>query len=70
MPIYDFECENCGGKLEFLCKVENRDNPRKCPKCSGMMWKQEVQKVDFQLKGTGWYSDGYDVGREKSAFED
>lgn len=70
MPLYDFVCSNCGSKLEVLCRVEDRDKPKPCIECAGTMWKTEVQDVNFQLKGTGWFSDGYDVGREKSAFED
>lgn len=69
MPIYDFECENCDKITEVLCKVDNKDNPIKCPACSGMMNRIEVQQSTFQLKGSGWYSDGYEK-KEKKAWDD
>ncbi len=53
MPIYHLRCD-CGHETELRCKM---DEVIKCP-CG-----KEMQRVpaggSFQLKGGGWYADGY-----------
>ena len=64
MPIYEFACraESCGSEevLEKLQRV-SADSP-KCGDCDAPMQKL-VSRSSFQLKGTGWESDGYSGGR-------
>ena len=58
MPIYEYECQACGKRNEFIQKVS--DNPkRKCPECGKMKLKKLVSAGGFILKGHGWYRDGY-----------
>ncbi|UCH50682.1 MAG: zinc ribbon domain-containing protein [Chloroflexota bacterium] len=33
MPIYEYECTNCGEKFEAHRKISDRDSEVKCPKC-------------------------------------
>ena len=57
MPIYEYECSGC----EKVFEVQQRmsDDPLKtCPECKGEV-KKLVSASSFQLKGGGWYSDGY-----------
>lgn len=60
MPCYEYKCqsEQCGEVTEKLRKVADRDNCIPCPKC-GSTTKRKVSESSFQLKGGGWYKDGY-----------
>ena len=33
MPLYQYECENCGARFEALRSIADRDNQAKCPEC-------------------------------------
>ena len=57
MPIYEYRCAACGHTLEAIQKLG--DKPlRKCPECQGKLEKL-ISRAAFQLKGGGWYSEGY-----------
>ena len=57
MPIYEYECTNCGRIEEVLQKFS--DKPvTKCQYCSGKLNKL-VSQSTFHLKGTGWYVTDY-----------
>ncbi len=57
MPIYEYQCEVCNTIIEAFQKIS--DEPMKtCPKCSGDL-KKLISMNSFQLKGGGWYADGY-----------
>jgi putative FmdB family regulatory protein len=57
MPIYEYECTECGKIEETLQKFS--DKPlKKCRHCSGKLNKI-VSHSSFQLKGTGWYVTDY-----------
>ena len=57
MPIYEYQCVNCGAIEEALQKVT--DKPlTKCRQCSGKLHKLISQSA-FHLKGTGWYVTDY-----------
>ncbi len=57
MPIYEYECLNCGEMHEALRKFS--DKPlSKCPKCGGTL-KKLISNTSFILKGTGWYKTDY-----------
>ena len=68
MPIYEYECTDCGKVIEVIQKVNSRA-PGRCEKCSGKL-KKKISRVSFQLKGGGWYSDGYSTdGGDSSGSE-
>lgn len=54
MPIYEYECGECGEQSEFIQKFKSAPK-RKCPKCGRMKLKKLISAGSFQLKGTGWY---------------
>lgn len=57
MPVYEYECSECRKTIEVQQKMV--DAPlRNCPDCDGAL-KKLVSMSSFQLKGGGWYSDGY-----------
>lgn len=57
MPIYEYRCTGCGDQNEVMQKITDRPL-RKCKKCSGKLEKL-VSRTSFQLKGGGWYDQGY-----------
>ncbi len=57
MPIYEYHCLDCGKDHEIIQKINDRPL-RKCPTCGGKM-KKDISLSGFQLKGSGWYKDGY-----------
>jgi putative FmdB family regulatory protein len=64
MPIYEYRCTSCGHTLEVIQKFN--DKPlKKCTECSGALEKL-ISRSAFQLKGGGWYNEGYG-GRGKSS---
>ena len=61
MPVYEFEC-SCGEVTEELTKMDTRSIA--CPKC-GNKAKKIISACSFELKGGGWYADGYSSTRSK-----
>ncbi len=55
MPIYEFECPN-GRITERLVKMDTKEI--ECPKCHKKAEKI-ISLCSFELKGGGWFADGY-----------
>ena len=54
MPIYAYECHDCGHRLEKLQKIS--DQPlTDCPACEQSGLRKLVSAVAFRLSGSGWY---------------
>ena len=66
MPIYEYKCENCGHEFEEMLHFSERDAPinTPCPfpTCCGKVH-LKMSLGSFQLKGDGWYKDGYERKR-------
>jgi putative FmdB family regulatory protein len=57
MPIYEYQCENCGKHFEIFQKIA--DPPlMECRVCKGKLNKL-ISQCSFHLKGTGWYVTDY-----------
>ena len=57
MPIYEYQCSNCGEIFEAFQKVS--DAPlTECKLCQGRVEKL-ISQSSFQLKGSGWYLTDY-----------
>lgn len=55
MPIYEYQCAQCGHQLESFEKMS--DAPLKdCPACGKPTLEKLISAAGFQLKGTGWYA--------------
>ena len=64
MPIYEYSCQKCRKHHEVIQKMN--DKPlSKCPDCSGKLVKN-LSLSGFQLKGGGWYKDGYSSEKTKT----
>jgi putative FmdB family regulatory protein len=60
MPVYEYECSGC--KKVFEVQQRIADAPLAvCPDC-GAAVRKLISMSSFQLKGGGWYSDGYSNG--------
>ncbi len=57
MPIYEYECLQCGSIEEALQKVSDKPLTR-CRQCSGKLRKM-ISNTTFHLKGSGWYVTDY-----------
>ena len=57
MPLYEYECEDCGLRFERIQKFSDA-LVSTCPSCSGTVRKL-VSSPAIQFKGTGWYVTDY-----------
>ena len=54
MPIYAYQCQGCGHKLEKIQRIS--DAPlTDCPQCNQASLKKQITAASFKLTGTGWY---------------
>jgi putative FmdB family regulatory protein len=69
MPIYEYECEKCGGVFELIHAV-SADPPKKCETkgCKGKP-RRMVSAGGFILKGDGWYANDYPSESRKKGWE-
>jgi len=68
MPIYEYQCNSCGHKLEALQKIS--DKPLKdCPKCEKAELNKLISAASFRLKGGGWYETDFKTGNKKQLAE-
>lgn len=64
MPIYEYQCTECGHALEMLQKIS--DPPATtCPACAKDALKKRVSASVFRLKGSGWYETDFKSGDKK-----
>ena len=62
MPIYEYECPDCGKQIEVIQKF-GAEAP-KCERC-GIEMKKLMSDTSFILKGTGWYKTDYKDKKQK-----
>lgn len=64
MPIYAYQCGDCGFQQDVLQKIS--EPPRTtCPSCGHERFSKQLSAPAFQLKGTGWYvTDFRDNGKK------
>lgn len=65
MPIYEYQCQACGKRVEVLQKV-SEPPLSECPACHQPALSKLVSAAAFHLKGSGWYvTDFRDQGKGK-----
>lgn len=65
MPIYEYQCSECGHELEKLQKVG--DPPlTECPVCHKPALQKRVSAAGFRLKGGGWYETDFKSKNRKN----
>jgi len=69
MPIYEYQCKDCGNRLEALQKIS--DAPlRECPNCHQQGLTKLVSASSFRLKGGGWYETDFKTGAKRHGAQD
>ncbi len=64
MPIYEYECRDCGHIFDVLQKIS--DDPLKfCPDCGKPELKKLLSAPRFRLKGSGWYETDFKSDKDK-----
>ena len=65
MPIYAFQCSDCGHAFDRLQKLSDAD-PETCPACnaSGQV-RRQVTAPSFRLAGGGWYETDFKKDGDK-----
>jgi putative FmdB family regulatory protein len=64
MPIYQYQCTDCGHELEALQKFSEAPLTD-CPACGKASLRKQLTAAAFHLKGTGWYvTDFRDQGKK------
>lgn len=65
MPIYEYQCSECGALHEALQKIS--DAPlTDCPACGASALRKKVSAAAFRLKGSGWYETDFKSGGKKN----
>jgi putative FmdB family regulatory protein len=57
MPLYEYQCANCGERVEIIQRVSDPPYSH-CPKCGGEM-KKLFSSPAIQFKGSGFYKTDY-----------
>ena len=66
MPIYAFQCAECGHPFDRLQKMSDPD-PDVCPSCGANAVKRQVTAPSFRLAGSGWYETDFKKDGEKKS---
>ena len=67
MPIYEYQCGQCGHSLEIIQKLSD-PVLTECPQCRQGALRKLVSAPSFRLKGGGWYeTDFKQTGRKHLA---
>jgi putative FmdB family regulatory protein len=53
VPLYDYDCANCGRRFEVMHGVEGAP-PTACPLCGGGPVKKAFAAPAIHFKGSGW----------------
>lgn len=53
MPIYDYDCAECGRRIEVVHGV-HAPGPTHCPNCGGGPLKKAIAAPAVHFKGSGW----------------
>ncbi|MFT4767124.1 MAG: putative FmdB family regulatory protein [Glaciecola sp.] len=65
MPIYEYQCTECGELHEALRKIS--DPPlTDCPACGKSALRKKVSAAAFRLAGSGWYETDFKRDNKKN----
>ncbi|TNF36655.1 MAG: zinc ribbon domain-containing protein [Gammaproteobacteria bacterium] len=65
MPIYEYQCNDCGHALEAIQKMSDAAL-RDCPECGKPALEKKISAAGFRLKGGGWYETDFKSGNKKN----
>ena len=58
MPLYEYQCQECGDRFERIRKFSDPPLDEPCPRCGGPI-KKLISSPAIQFKGKGWYVTDY-----------
>lgn len=72
MPLYDYECYDCGYIIELVRPYEEEKTYDVCPRCCNKRHEGQLAffnrkfspSKNFKLKGKGWYVTDYGVKKD------
>lgn len=65
MPIYEYQCKECGHELDALQKLS--DPPLlDCPACNAEQLRKKISAPQFRLKGSGWYETDFKKDKRRN----
>ena len=64
MPIYEYQCANCGTRSEHLMRLSDPD-PRECPGCDKPDLTRMLSAPQFRLAGGGWYETDFKGDKDR-----
>lgn len=64
MPIYEFQCNQCGTVFDRLQKLSDPD-PTDCPNCQTPEISRRLTAPAFRLAGSGWYETDFKKDGDK-----
>ena len=64
MPIYAFQCGQCGHQFDRLQRLSDPD-PDTCPSCSAQAIRRQLTAPQFRLAGGGWYETDFKKDGDK-----
>lgn len=65
MPLYEYECKQCGRHTEKIQKFSDAEITE-CPHCGGPL-ERVISAPAISFKGGGWYADGYGNAKPAAA---
>ena len=65
MPIYEYQCDECGASFEVMQKM-SEDPLTECEKCGGSL-RKVMHPVAIHFKGSGFYTTDYGKGSGRRA---
>ena len=68
MPIYEYQCDSCGARIEALQKLSEKPL-EVCSACGSSSLRKLVSAASFRLKGGGWYETDFKTGDKKKIAE-
>ena len=66
MPLYEYQCEACGKRFDFIQKKYSDAPIETCTICGKGPVRQLLSSPAIQFKGSGWYVTDYARKPEKS----
>ncbi len=65
MPIYEYECSDCGHRLEVL-QYSGEPTLTECPACARGTLRKLMSAAGFRLSGGGWYETDFKTGGKRN----
>jgi putative FmdB family regulatory protein len=66
MPIYSYQCSECGYEKDVLQKLSDKHLVI-CPECGAKGFARKLTAAGFVLKGSGWYATDFRDGHKKES---